>query len=180
MTSESLALCPPSPIISQRHQGSTPTPLPSLLFHAASPPLSPTNAPEAVSSKEERTGPTAASHWPKGLDIIYLYLHCLLLGGEGGSRVWRVGKGWSVTVQKCLLRDVSYRYFIFTIFLMAAKQEREETVSAIGCKWLCMIALRLYGQLSGFKCAGHSRLLSHRVGCQTPSPQWSVGKGGGR
>lgn len=53
----------------------------------ASSPTSPPCLQKPSHQKEERTGSDAALRGRKGLDIIYLYLHHLLLGGErGGSR----------------------------------------------------------------------------------------------
>lgn len=73
---------PPSPFISDPHTDSS-----HLLSYFPS-------CPQKLSrQKEERTGSVTASHAGRGLDIIYLYLHRLLLGGEGGRRGWRVRDG---------------------------------------------------------------------------------------
>lgn len=42
---------------------------------------------------------------------------------EGGVEDEELGKGWSVSIQKCLLWGFSYRYFIFTSFLITTEKE---------------------------------------------------------
>lgn len=103
MISGSIPLRPPSPIISQRHRSTqflnadSSTSSPALCF-----PLPVMSFRSRRVEKEERTDRSLRLVAEGAGHHLFLYLHCLLLGGEGGRRGWRVGTGRSVSVQKCL------------------------------------------------------------------------------
>lgn len=134
--------------------------------------LFPIRSSGTVSSKEERTGSITASHGRRGwTSFICIYTASSLVEKEGVKDEELEGKV-SILVQKCLFGGFSYRYFIFTSFLMAKKEKRV----------LLRVCVYVYPALSFkcIKCTAYSRLLSHRVGCQILSPQWFVGRGGDR
>lgn len=151
-----LHLCPPAT-----------TPVHPVSKLSDSSPSRPRTSGSRLVKKEERTGSIHALHCRRGLDIIYFYLHLLL-------RYRKRMKSRDGGEQKCLSWAFSYRNFVFTSFLVTAKQ----TPWAI-CAFPWQRTMGRWKRES-FKYTGHSRLPSRRGGCQTPSPQWSVGKGGGR
>lgn len=85
---------------------STLTPLTPLPLHVSSPVSCHVFRSCLVEGGENRINHCIS--WPKGLDIIYLYLHCLLLGGEGGSRGWRVRTGLTGLGSEMSLSEASY------------------------------------------------------------------------
>lgn len=92
----------------------------------------------------------------------------------GTERGWRVGMGRTQMSRELF----SYRNFIFASFLGTVRDTQ-----LVVCMVFNTGNNGIGGKTAGCKgleYIGNSRLPSRRAGCQTLSPQWSVGRGGGR
>lgn len=152
-----LHLCPPAA-----------TPLHPVSTLSDSPPSCPrTFGSRLVKGGENRIHPRVPM--PKGLDIIYLYLHLLLLRYRKRMKSWD-GANRNVSPEPSHIETsysrVSWWQWTNTVSNLCVFKAENNGIEAENAK--------------SFKDTGHSRLPSRRGGCQTLSPQWSVGKGGGR
>lgn len=191
MISGSIPLRPPSPIISQRHRSTqflnadSSTSSPALCF-----PLPVMSFRSRRVEKEERTGSIAASRGRRGWTSS-IFVFTLPPPGRRRreermkSRDGAVGLGSEMSFC-CEASHIDTSYSRVSCCKSKEKKDRGGNISSVcpalfnsvGSKRLIM--WWNVGSLSGFKWTGHSLLLSRRAGCQTLSPQWSVGTGGGR
>lgn len=86
--------------------------------------LFPSKSSGTVSLKEERTGSITASHGRRGWTSFIRIYTASSLAEKEGVKDEELGGRALVLVQKCLYGGFSYRYFIFTSFLMAKKEKR--------------------------------------------------------